>query len=382
LVLLSFVTIIDRVCISAAKHDMALDLHITDVTFGLVFGAFAVGYGVFMTPSGWLADRLGPRRFLAIIVVFWSLFTLLTGLVSGVAVLVLIRFLFGGAEAGAFPAAAKAIRNWLPVRERGFALGLLNTGSRLGAAAGLAAVSFSVTRFGWRSSFAFLGTAGFVWACFWYGWFRDHPETSREVERTDWRELISTDSAIILGQYFASNFTFFICFSWLLPYVRDQYALSAGEAAVLASIPLYCGALATWTSGLVVDTLYRRGMRRLSRRLPAMAGFALACGALIAAAFMTDANGFITCFAAATFGVDFTLSPSWTACADLGGRRTGTLSAAMNTMGSAGSFVSSVAFPWLLAVTGNIKTYFFAAAFLNVLAVAGWLRIGYASGKE
>ena len=62
---LSFVTIVDRVSISAAKNDMAAELGIADMTFGAVFGAFALGYAIFMVPSGWLADRWGARRFLA-----------------------------------------------------------------------------------------------------------------------------------------------------------------------------------------------------------------------------------------------------------------------------------------------------------------------------
>jgi MFS transporter, ACS family, glucarate transporter len=68
LFLLAFITIVDRVCISAAKNNMAAKLKISDLSFGLVFGAFALGYTIFMAPSGWLSDTLGPRRFLTFIV--------------------------------------------------------------------------------------------------------------------------------------------------------------------------------------------------------------------------------------------------------------------------------------------------------------------------
>ena len=391
---LSFVTIVDRVSISAAKNDMAAELGIADMTFGAVFGAFALGYAIFMVPSGWLADRWGARRFLALIVALWSLFTLQTGLVSAVGVLIAVRFLFGAAEAGAYPAAARAIYGWLPARERGLALGLLNTGSRLGAAIGLALMSASVASLGWRASFVLLAMAGFVWAAWWLAWFRDDPRAKRGVSPAEleliggadkarplgkregnWRELVSPQSGLILAQYFASNFTFFICFSWLLPFLRSHYGLAAREAGLYASVPLYCGALATWTSGLAVDALYRRGRPDLSRRLPAMAGFALAALTLAAASQATTAAAFIGCFALTTFGVDFTLSPSWSVCSDTGGRQTGTLSAAMNTLGSIGSFASSVAFPWLLGQTGGASAYFFLATALDVAAVFAWWRI-------
>src|ERR1019366_9223769 len=95
---LSFLTIVDRVCIAAAQGDMSRDLRLSGEMFGLVFGVFALGYAVFQIPGGLLADRFGPRVFLAGIVVCWSLLTGATGLVSGTAALIAVRFTFGLAE--------------------------------------------------------------------------------------------------------------------------------------------------------------------------------------------------------------------------------------------------------------------------------------------
>ena len=128
-----------------------------------------------MLPSGWLGDRLGPRRFLALIVALLVAVHAVNRPGFGGPVLIAVRLLFGAAEAGAYPTAARAIYNWLPARERGLALGLLNTGSRLGAAFGLAVMSVSVASFGWRVSFVALGIGGVLWAAWWYVWFRDRP---------------------------------------------------------------------------------------------------------------------------------------------------------------------------------------------------------------
>jgi ACS family glucarate transporter-like MFS transporter len=103
-----------------------------------------------------------------------------------------------------------------------------------------------------------------------------------------------------------------------------------------------------------------------------MFGFGLASVALVAAASISSVNGFILFFSLATFGVDLTLSPSWTACADIGGEHTGMLSGAMNMMGSVGSLVSAVAFPLLFGMTGDIKSYLYVAVALNLAAVASW----------
>ena len=92
---LSMLTIVDRVSISAAKPEMAHDLGLTDLTFGLIFGAFALGYALFQIPAGYLADRFGPRALVAAVVGLWSLFTALTALMSQAGLLVAVRFLFG-----------------------------------------------------------------------------------------------------------------------------------------------------------------------------------------------------------------------------------------------------------------------------------------------
>jgi len=211
---------------------MAHDLVISDLGFGLVFGAFALGYAVFMVPCGLLADRWGPRKSLALSVFFWSLFTLCTGLASGISVLIGIRFLFGLAEAGVYPQAARALHNWTLARERGLALGLLNMGSRLGAAFGLLAAPVCVAWLGWRQSFVFLGIIGAIWAAIWFWWFRDTPgiklntqnleafssgdENTRVTNKVPWRAFLSSRNFyLITYQYFASQFTFFICLSWL-----------------------------------------------------------------------------------------------------------------------------------------------------------------------
>jgi ACS family glucarate transporter-like MFS transporter len=390
-VAVSFLTILARVSISAAKVEMAHDLRITDLTFGLVFGAFALGYAVFMIPCGLLADRWGPRKSLALSVFFWSLFTLCTGLVSGIAALLSIRFLFGLAEAGVYPQATRALHNWTLPRERGLALGLLNMGSRLGAAFGLAVTPLCVVWLGWRESFVWLGIFGAIWAAIWFWWFRDGPEIKLNKHKSKvffaggektraaandkipWRAFVSSRNFyLIIYQYFASQFTFFICLSWLLPFLKSRYAITTSEAGAYSSIPLYCGALAMWGGGTAVDWIYKAGNWKLSRALPAMLGFGLAAATLLTAPIMRTPGGFIAYFSLTTIGVDLTVSSSWSVCCDVGGKYSGTLSAAMNTLGAMGSFASSLLFPFLIGWTGNIRIYFYLAALLNIVALACW----------
>ena len=108
------------------------DLGLSFFQMSVVFAAFTLAYSLFEVPSGWLGDTRGPRRVLTRIVLWWSAFTMLTGVARGYGSLVVTRFLFGAGEAGAFPNMARAFARWFPVRERGQANGILFLGSRIG----------------------------------------------------------------------------------------------------------------------------------------------------------------------------------------------------------------------------------------------------------
>ena len=133
---LTFITYLDRVCISATAAPMMDELGMTKTQMGQVLSAFVVGYVLFEIPGGWLADRYGARSLLTRIVVWWSTFTALTGVAWNFASLLVIRFLFGCGEAGAFPGCASALSRWFPRSERGRAQAVIMVGSRLGGAFG------------------------------------------------------------------------------------------------------------------------------------------------------------------------------------------------------------------------------------------------------
>jgi ACS family glucarate transporter-like MFS transporter len=388
LVLLAFINIAARVCLSAFKPDMTRELGLSEQQFGFVFGAFSLGYAAVMVPSGYLADRYGPRRFLTWSVVALSVFTACTGLFSGVAALVSVRFLFGAAEAGTFPAANRALRTWVPMRHRGLALGLLNTGSRMGAAVGLSGAAFTAIAVGWRAALMLFGAAGVLWAAFWYATYQDNPPgqaapaPSRSVAGPQlsppakWSAFLSSSNFyLVILQYFACNFTIFLCFSWLLPYMKTRFGLTAARAGVYASLPFYCGAAAAYTGGFIVDALYKRGHWTLSRRFPAMFGLGLSAVCVAVLPFMPGTATFLVCVCLAAFAADLTLSPSWTVCSDIGGSSTATISGAMNTVGSLGGFASAVAFPYFLGLTGRVNAFCYVAALLNVAAAVCWTRI-------
>lgn len=382
LFVLSMITYIDRACIAASKDPITRDLALSDQAMGMVFGAFALGYALAQIPSGWFADRFGPRLALTSIVTAWSILTALTGAAWNTASLVAIRFWFGVGEAGAFPGSARAIRNWLPAGERGRANGLLFSGSRLGAALSFPLLAWMLTAWPWRTAFLLLGLLGVAWAALWLLWFRDHPPQPLPPEPVSAQPPValsqvfrSKATILAMAQYFAGNFTFFICLSWMLPYLKKQYQLGDAEAARLAMAPLLLGSVSQWFAGWMVDRLYHSRWRTWSRRIPGMFGFALAAAGVLAITQASTPGLAVLCFTLAAFGADMTISPSWVYCADIAGKNTGGVSGAMNMVGNLGSFVSANAFPYLQSLTGSASAYFFAAAALNLVGALCWFRM-------
>ena len=164
---LSLITYIDRAAISSAKNAIASDLSLSDTAMGAVFSAFVLGYAMAQIPSGWFADRFGPRIALTVVVTLWSVFTALTGAVNRFATLLTVRFLFGVAEAGAFPGAARVFYNWLPIGERGLANGILFSGALLGGGLAFPFFAWLFNTCGWRGAFYILGMPGLVWGITW-----------------------------------------------------------------------------------------------------------------------------------------------------------------------------------------------------------------------
>ena len=180
LVLLSIITFLDRLCIAIAGPRIQEELGISPEQWGWVLGAFILAYGAFEIPTGALGDRYGRRGVLTRIVLWWSGFTMLTGLATGFLPLVAIRFLFGAGEAGAYPNMAGVVSRSLP-KERAMAQGFIWGASRAGGALAPLLVVPIQMAFGWRASFFVFGALGVIWCVVWWWWYRD--DAPRRAER-------------------------------------------------------------------------------------------------------------------------------------------------------------------------------------------------------
>ncbi len=367
LLFLAAITYLDRVCITVASVRMQKELGLNPADWGWVLGAFTVSYAIFEIPTGAMGDRLGGRRVLTRIVLWWSLFTVLTGavratpLLSAFGLLLVIRFLFGVGEAGAFPNISAVVSRWFPKRERARSMGMAWTASRVGGALTPLLIVPLQQTLGWRAAFFVLGLFGITWAIVWRLFYRDHPSempgispeelavigetpTVSRSHRLPWRQVFHQPNFwLILLMYHAYCWGSYFYISWMPTYLQRGRGFSESQMGWWASLPFVLSGTANTLGGLASDRLVPIiGLDR-ARRLIGAGGLLLG-GVLLAGAAAVSNNSIAAVLLALAYGaMDCMLPVAWAVCLDVGGEYSGAVSAWMNTAGQAASFMSSVA---------------------------------------
>jgi MFS family permease len=395
-VALAGVTYLDRVCVGVLAPSIMADLRITPVQMSFVFSAFTAAYALFEMPTAWWADRIGSRRVLTRIVLWWSAFTMLTAAATSYAVMLAVRFLFGAGEAGAWPNAARVFSRWIPLRERGRVQGVFFAGAHLAGGLTPGLVTLMALYLPWRTVFLALGFVGLAWAAFWYRWFRDEPrdhpsvnaaeadliETTRglpaieHAERGHWTEVFRIPSLIPLClQYVANSYGYYFFITWLPTYLAKARGMSSAELAIFSGLPLTLSAIADVTGGFTTDAMCRRlGVRHGTRGI-GVVSYVLAAAAMLAGTLASSPRIGGTLIAVGGAFSMFTLAPSWSTAIGLGGRNTALLSSVMNTSGQVGAFFSPLVLAFLVDRTGDWSLPLHVLSGLYLIAAICWLLI-------
>jgi MFS family permease len=393
-VTLAIIQYIDRVCVSQAKGSISDDLKLDDAQMGWVFSAFTLAYALFEIPAGYLGDRIGPRKVLLRIVLWWSFFTMATGWMWSWASLLVTRFLFGAGEAGAFPNLTKAFKRWLPLQERTRAQGIMWTSARLGGAFTPALVALCLHYVSWRHAFLLFGGLGIVWAVIFFWWYRDDPKAHQQVNAAEaallptepaqsahfsvpWRLLFTSRTVWCLcGQYFACSYSFYFFITWFPTYLLKAHGLDLKQSAILAGTPLFVGAFGSLFAGWLMPVLARRfGNMGAVRRGVGAAGAAGAALALVLATTCSNPYLAVAGIALGGFCNDIQMPGAWTACMDVGGKSVATLAGTMNMMGNVGGFLSPIVCGYIVRGTGNWNLALYVMAAVYVTGIFFWLGI-------
>jgi sugar phosphate permease len=385
------ITYMDRVNIASTVPLIQKELGLSMVTMGWILSSFRWGYALFQIPGGWLGDRIGPRRALALIVTWWSLFTSATALAWSATSLAAFRFLFGVGEAGAFPIATRSLSRWMLPAERGFAQGVTHAGSRLGAALTPSLVVMIMLAYGWRVPYFVFGAIGLVWAVIWFWYYRDTPAEHASVNAAErnlietslggarsarthsvpWRRILGSSTLWKLSaMYFCYAYCISVYLDWFPKYLNEHRGFNLQQMGFYASLPLLAGTGGDLLGGWLSDHWAQgsAGLKK-ARRGVAVAGFLLAAAAILPATFTGDpvASVWYTCVA--VFGLEITVGCSWAIPLDIGGDYAGSVSSVMNSCGNIGGAIS----PALLAYL--VRSYGWNVPFVvaSVLCVAAAL---------
>lgn len=392
---LTIITYLDRLCIAAAAPAISETFHFSPSQMGYIFSAFTLAYAAFEIPSGWLGDYFGTRKALARIVIWWSIFTALTSLATGFFSLLLVRFLFGVGEAGAFPNIARSISCWFPSSHQGRALSIAFVGSYLGGALTTPLIFKLVAWQGWRLPFVEFGAIGMVWALIWYWWFRDHPEEHRAVNaeelqfiRSDrveashlghaphvpWRVLLrSANLAFICGMYFAYGYALYFYLTWLPTYLLKARGFSEAYAGLFSALPFLAGAAGVGLGGWLTDWLSRRtGSLKVGRCLVGGFGFLTSALALVAVALAEDRIAAALLIMVAAFCQMMSSPPAWSVCLDVGRRNAGVVTGFMNMTGNLGGTIAPVIVGYTVEKLASWTIPFYITAGVLVCGVIMW----------
>jgi sugar phosphate permease len=384
-VMVYFITYLDRVLLSNALPVIQKEFGFSIASMGLILGCYQWAYALFQIPGGWFGDRVGPRIALASVVIWWSVFTFITGFSMSVTMLMVCLFLIGMGEAGAFPISNRALSRWMLPAERGMAQGSTHAGSRLAGALTPMLVATLIGMYGWHMPFYLFAVIGIVWAVVWHFWYRDVPRehpgvndaerekieaalgtASKKRPPIPWKLILSSRQMWVLAaMYFCYGYSINMFLAWYPKYLDGARGYTLTEMGFFASLPLAAGVVGDIMGGVMSDAIiHRTGRIKFARASVSILGFLLAAICVPLAVLEPDRYVSAALFAGAVFGLELVVGNAWAVTLDIGGSFAGSCSAVMNTFGNIGGAIVATATGFI------VNAYGWNAAFYAVAALA------------
>lgn len=389
------ITFLDRIAISSASSNIMEDLHLSTVQWGWILGMFTLAYASFEIPTGFLGDKLGGKKILIRVVIWWSVFTVLTGFANGFIMLLAVRFLFGVGEAGAYPNTSILLSKWFPVLERGRAQAIVWGASRLGAALAPIIVIPIQQKYSWHSSFWVLGLVGIVWAIIFFYWQKEDPAQSNTISDIElkfiqdnrdlplendhqytsfWSGFKSKNLWYLLGMYVCYAVGAYFFQSWFHTYLQKGRHIPPAQLIWASSLPYVLAAIGCFTGGWLSDMACVKWGKKWGRRIVPMIGLFVAGLCIMGAALVNDNLTAIIALGLGMAFMDLTAPVAWAVAMDMGGSRSGTVSGSMNSAGLMGAYLSTVFFGYLASTYG----YYLPVLYIGIIVLLGafiWFKI-------
>jgi ACS family glucarate transporter-like MFS transporter len=399
LFVLSAVSFLDRTNISIAGGSLAADYGLSNLQLGFVFSAFLVGYALFQTPGGWLADRLGSRRVLTGAVLWWGIFTALVAVIHSTTAhallyFIAVRFLLGAGEAIIYPASNQFVARWIPTGQRGIANGLIFAGVGAGAGVSPPLITWVMIQYGWRSSFYICALIGLAAGAVWYFIASDKPEQHPWVSPTElaeietgltvkpsnasaslvpWSRILASRSVLAVTiAYFCYGYVAWIFFSWFFIYLKKVRGLDLKASAAYGMLPFIAMTVCCLLGGFLNDRISRSRGKRTGRVGVAVFSMSLTSAFLIFGSRASDARLAGVVLAGGAGALYLSQSSFWSVTADIGGSSPGSVSGLMNMGAQLGGALTASLTPWIADRYGWTASFLVAAALCTFGALT-WL---------
>jgi ACS family glucarate transporter-like MFS transporter len=397
----SAIAYLDRVNLSIAGSAIEKEFHLTDIQLGYILSAFVLGYALFQAPGGRIADRFGPRKVLALGVVWWAVFTVLITMLSVqltalLGTLIAIRFALGVGEAVVYPSTNCVVSQWIPSTERGIANGIIFAGVGFGAGVTPRLIVYFLEHGGWRASFWASAAIGLAAGAVWYFIARDtprqHPWVSAEevayIEaglpredpkrgeaKLDWGAIFShRDVLAVMFSYFCFGYTAYIFLSWFFIYLNKVRGLDLKASSYYSMLPFLAMAAGSTFGGWLSDTLTKKygkktGRCRMASVVVAFAAVFVALGTQVESARLAS-----WVLAAGAGALYLAQSAFWSVSADIGKSSAGSVSGVINMGAQLGGALTSSLTPWIAKEFGWTASFLVASA-LCLTGSITWLMV-------
>ncbi|MDJ1112043.1 MULTISPECIES: MFS transporter [Macrococcus] len=390
--LIGVIAYMDRANISYIAQPMMEDLNMNKTQFGMLASVFAAGYALMQVPAGIMAEKFGPKKMLTFALVWWSAFTILTGVVKNHGLLYTMRFLFGVGEGPMYPSNAVFNTYWFAKSEKGRASSALLAGSYFGPVIAPFVTIAIYQAFGWEAVFFIFGAIGIIIAAIWAIIAKDLPEHHKMVNEAEKayimenRDVVQTDKTsapwglffkrfsffAIAGQYFVVQFVITLFLIWLPTYLQEEYHVVLKDMKFLAAAPWLMMFILIMAGGTISDAIISRGYSRFrARALIAIFGFIVFAVSLFLSVQTNDMVMNLIYLSLCLGGVGLSMGMSWASATDLGRNFSGTVSGWMNLWGNVGAFLSPMLGGYLVQHYGW-DTTFYLMIIPAVVAIVLW----------
>jgi ACS family glucarate transporter-like MFS transporter len=391
---LTLINYIDRISLSVASTALKQEFGISPVAMGYLLSSFVWLYFVALIPMGYLVGRYGPKKVNSWGIGVWSLATVCTAFASGFFSLLGCRLVMGAGEATTYPAGARVVRDWMPLRERGMATAVFHSGSLVGPAVGAVGFGWLITTFGWRLAFLVAGAIGCVWLAAWLKWYQ-HPSKTSWLSAEELDEITAGSTAepaqaaasrplgfaglvrsrtmwaIGLSHGCAVYATYFFL-TWLPNYLQAEKGLSVMTSSLYTAIPYLGAAVLAIAIGRCSDLAVRGRAAQSGQRRFAVAAVLIASSVILlvpaldstAAILLVITLSLATC--ASAVSLDLSLVNDLVRSSDDVGTAAGFITAVGNLFGLLAPIVTG----YVVAGTGGFAMAFTVVGVLLVVGAA------------